>query len=269
MVMCWSGRDTPGGRIGAALADERYADQVPVSAEGIVAFATRDGWVEFDTNVTLNGLTVTGGDGILVRGYISPYDNEGGGILNLGTLTVSGCTISGNHCSPETGDSYGGGIYNAGTLTVTASNISGNSVNPDPSGFSYSGGTPLSGYGGGIYNAGSLTVTGGTVSGNFAETDGGGIFNAGTATITNTTLSSNHGSSQGGAIYNSGTLTISGCTVSNNFADSGDGGGGIYNAGKLAVSNSAFSGNWIPVETAPNNNNISGPYTDDGGNTFN
>jgi hypothetical protein len=225
--------------------------------------------VEKSTNVTLSGLTITGGDGILAPGYFSPYDNEGGGILNLGTLTVSGCTISGNHCNPETGNSYGGGIYNLGTLTVTGSTVSGNSVHPDPSGFSYGAGTPLSGYGGGIYNAGSLTVTASTISGNFAETDGGGIYNAGTATVTDSILSSNSCSSQGGGIYNSGSLTISGCTVSNNSADSGNGGGGIYNAGTLAVSNSTFSGNWIPVETAPNNNNIFGPYTDGGGNTFN
>jgi predicted outer membrane repeat protein len=56
-------------------------------------------------------------------------------------------------------------------------------------------------------------------------------------------------------------LTVSGCTVSGNNASTH--GGGIYNAGTLGaltVSNSIFSFN--PPE------NIYGPYTDGGGNTF-
>src|SRR5262249_55828578 len=81
--------------------------------------------VEKNTTVTLSGLTITGG-GVASSYYASPNDNEGGGILHLGTLTVSGCTVSGNYASPQSASSYGGGIYNAGTLTVRNSTISGN-----------------------------------------------------------------------------------------------------------------------------------------------
>jgi predicted outer membrane repeat protein len=189
--------------------------------------------VENKTTVTLSGLTISGGVGKSGFPYFvaaSAYDNKGGGILNLGTLTVSGCTISGNYINPaSSAGCYGGGIYNAGTLTVTGSTVSGNSVNP--------GADFGSGYGGGIYNAGALTVSNSTISSNFARTDGGGIYNAGTA-------------------------TVGGCTLSNNRA--GYLGGAIYNAGTLTVSNSSFIGNY----DAYFGNNIYGPYTDGGGNSF-
>ena len=151
--------------------------------------------VEFHATVTLSGLTITGGGGTFYTAFsqTNGFDNEGGGILNLGTLTVSGCTVSGNYADPNSANSYGGGIYNAGTLTVTGSTVSGNfatyvsdvGLNPPPTN-----------KGGGIYNAAgaTLTVSNTTVSGNFAGSGGGGIYNAGTAaalTVLDSTFSSN------------------------------------------------------------------------------
>ena len=101
-------------------------------------------------------------------------------------------------------------------------------------------GEVLAGFGGGIYNAGTLTVTGGVVSSNVAGA-GGGIYNAGTATVGHCTLSGNAAVS--GNIYSTG--------------------GGIYNAGTagaLKVLDSSFNFN--------KPDNIFGPYTDGGGNTF-
>jgi hypothetical protein len=194
--------------------------------------------VEKNANVTLSGLTITGGEGRASVFYASLNDDKGGGILNLGTLTVSGCTVSGNYANTAN-YGYGGGIYNAGILTVTGSTVSSNSVGPDPKSDVW--GAP-NGYGGGIYNAGTLTVTGSTVSSNFADPDGGGIYNAGTATVSGCTLSSNGAYSYGGAIYNAGTLTVSNCTFNGNYSDT-------------------F---WVYFQA----DNISGPYTDGGGNTF-
>ena len=142
----------------------------------------------FDVNasapVVLSGLTVSGGDGYAVSGLAYPYDGEGGGILNLSTLTLSGCIVSGNSVS-EIGLNFGGGIYNAGTLTLTGCTVSNNSAF----------GSPLdttAGYGGGIYNAGTLTVSTSTLSGNVAYNGfGGGIYNAGTLTVSNSTFNSN------------------------------------------------------------------------------
>ncbi|MGB6742615.1 MAG: Ig-like domain repeat protein, partial [Terracidiphilus sp.] len=98
----------------------------------------------------------------------------GGGIANLGTLTVTGSTISGN--SASTGQ--GSGIFNAGTLTVTNSTIAGNAAS--------------GGVGGGVMNAsGTLTVTDSTISGNSAA-GGGGIYGVGTTVnLANSIVSGN------------------------------------------------------------------------------
>jgi hypothetical protein len=171
--------------------------------------------------VTLSGLTISHGGGRASSYSDDYYDGQGGGILNrFGTLTVSGCTLTGN-----TADN-GGGIYNYGTLTVIN-----NSILSDN-------GLPGIGFGGGIYNAGKLTVSNSTVSGNFAFF-GGGIYNSGGATVSGCTLSGNSayggGAFAGGGIYNNGyALTVSNSTFSGNFPDNiyglfTDDGGNTFN----------------------------------------
>jgi len=144
---------------------------------------------------------------------------SGGGIRNLGTLTVTNSTITGNQASGG-----GGGIVNAGgTLTVASSTFSGNQA--------------LNGPGGGINNGGALTVTSSTFSGNQTTSEGGGgIVNAG------------------------GTLTVANSTFSGNQAPSGPGGGILSNS-TLSLANTIVSGN-----TANSNPDITGSYTDKGGN---
>jgi hypothetical protein len=202
----------------------------------------------YGTSVTLSGMTFSNGGGN-ASGYTgSFYDGYGGGVLNHGTLTISGCALTGNSAGQS-----GGGIYNAGTLTVSSCTLSNNSA------------TNLAGYGvgGGIYNVGWLTVSGCIFSGNSAS-QGGGIYNDYSAilTVNGSTLSGNsapgsYGLGLGGGIYNAGRATVTGCTVSANSAIQG---GGIYNGGTLTVSDSVFSSN------SPDN--IYGSYTDGGGNTF-
>ena len=69
-----------------------------------------------DVTVNLEGLTIRHGAGDL-----------GGGVHNLGQLTIDGSTIEGNAATGESGDfGRGGGIYNAGSLTLTRSTLSGN-----------------------------------------------------------------------------------------------------------------------------------------------
>ncbi len=125
------------------------------------------------TSVTLSGLTIRNGvaNGVGLAG-------EGGGILNHGTLTVSGSTLSSNSAG------QGGGILNDATLTVTNSTLSGNSGSG----------------GGGIHNDGTLTFNGSILSGNVASF-GGGILNYGPLTVSGSTLSGNS-ASYGGAIGN-------------------------------------------------------------------
>jgi len=181
-------------------------------------------------NVTLSGLTITGG----VDSYLDDSGvgilSSGGGILNEGTLTVRDCTVSGNFAVGPYG---GGGIANFGALTVHNTTLSGNSAGQA--------GQQTGGVGGGIFNQGTLTVTDSTLSGNSADS-GGGIWNdfGAPATVRNTTLSGNSGG-EGGGIFNGGTLTVSNSAVSGNSAT--DFGGGIANEGTLTVRDSIISSN--------------------------
>ena len=87
------------------------------------------------------------------------YSKNGGAIINEGTLTIEGGTITENVAAKE-----GGAIYNKGTLAVSGGSIN-NNVSED---------------GGGIFNGGTATVTGVTITGNSAINAGSGIFDQGT-----------------------------------------------------------------------------------------
>src|SRR5207244_3424358 len=68
--------------------------------------------VDAGKTVSLSDLTIAGG-----------IADNGGGIENFGTVTVSGSSFTGNSASG--GD--GGGLYNEGTATVIRSSFTGNS----------------------------------------------------------------------------------------------------------------------------------------------
>jgi hypothetical protein len=105
-----------------------------------------------------------------------------------------------------------------------------------------------------------VALSGLTISNGNAVHDGGGIYNLGFLSVSGCVVSANQ-AEYGGGIYNGNTMSVSSCVVSNNTASFG--GGGIYNgvnAPELTVLDSIFSGN------SPDN--IFGPYTDGGGNTF-
>jgi hypothetical protein len=190
------------------------------------------------TNVTLSGLTVTKGNG--VDAYYNPAtDGLGGGILNYGTLTLSGCTVSNNAIDSNAGRIMGCGIYNAGTLTLNSCTLSNNSAHDD----GFVGGSA----GGGIYNAGSLTVSSSGLYNNSADS-GGGIFNGAyaTTTLTGCTLNGNSATyGSGGGIFNNAyaTATLTGCSLNGNWAEGY--GGGIFNQkqAKLTIQSSRITGN--------------------------
>ncbi len=146
-----------------------------------------------------------------------------------------------------------GGVGNSGSLTISNCTISGNREAQG---------------GGGISNVGTLTVNNSTISGNAANTNGsnpgwggGGIYNEGNLTVNNSTISGNTSISNGGGIYSgAGIVTVNNSTMSGNTA-SGGAGGGIYSTAKLTLANSISAGN-----TGQSNGDVSGSYTDNGGN---
>src|SRR5881394_2051179 len=219
--------------------------------------------------VTISGLTVSNGrsdsgGGILnqARGALTMHDlvvsgnaatNAGGGIKNVGTLTLDRAIISGNAASGGPAGASGGGFDNESEMIVSNSRIDNNLA---------VGGANADGIGGGINNSTTATLTNCVVSGNRAEGGsagangtGGGINNRGTVTLTNCTVSSNSvsggvssagGNARGGGIANDfGTANLDKCTVSGNSATGGRGdGGGIANKdGTVTLENSTVSGN--------------------------
>ncbi len=158
--------------------------------------------------VRLSGMTMTGGN-------VSNISTGGGGIFNLGSLTVFACHITGNTDNSSGG---GGGIFNDGAaLTIINSTLSGNRA---------TGGSNSSG---GIYNDGNsqLNVLNSTVSGNRAtggNSNGGGILAVGDTVISSSTVTDNEtnpisGISAGGILkFNGTTVTIRNSIVAANCA---------------------------------------------------
>lgn len=162
---------------------------------------------------TIAVLTITGG---------LETSSDGGGIHNMGTLTVNDSVITGNATSGK-----GGGIRNEGPLlSVNRSTIS----------------TNVAQYGGGISNLGSLIMTDSTVADNLAAY-GGGIDNYSPVMATRCTISGNEAIINGGGLDNLGTgnMTLDNCTLFGNTANGS--GGGMRNVGLLKLVNSTISGN--------------------------
>jgi hypothetical protein len=224
-------------------------------------------YIERSGVVTLTHLSIVSG---------TAGDGDGGGISNLGTLSVQNSTLSGNKAY-----AYGGGIDNRGTLVVQNSIFSNNSIRYNGGGIhnwgvlavqdsTFTGNKAF--VGGGIENNddGTVIVQDSTFSGNWTTNGagicneegtlivqnsafsdnsamwGGGIENHGSLTVTNSTLANNEGSLEGGGIENYGVVVIQNSTLSGNSADWG---GGINNRrGALTVANCTLADNRASLE---------------------
>ncbi len=228
-----------------------------------------DSMVSDNTGVTGGGIvddensTCTIEDGSQISGNTG--GNEGGAILNGGTLLVEKSTIGGSASGQGNSAELGGGISSwngTGTITLTDCTVTGNTGVVYQNGAGEGGGllttTPTyltntvfsynsANYGGGILNQGQVTISGCTISKNTANL-GAGINNQfGSATINDgSVISENTAQVTGGGIYNYVGLTISGASeITDNTAALGDG-GGIYNSSGSALEitgNSEVSGN--------------------------
>jgi CSLREA domain-containing protein len=168
-------------------------------------------------------------DVTIANGYSTGESAHGGGILNLGTLTINRCTFASNWTSQMGGgicSFYGmatvnsstfydneaafncGGVCNGdGTLVVNNSTFSGNRASEGA----------FDNYGGGAicnmaeYGSAELTINNSTIAFNSAKW-GGGISNRyGTMNVKNTIVAGNtvHAGGAGSQCSNSGTITSS------------------------------------------------------------
>jgi CSLREA domain-containing protein len=236
-------------------------------------------------DVTISGLTVTngktpdGGPGSTFGGSGA----NGGGIYNMGNLTLRDVVVIGNRTgnggnATNPGSTfggpggYGGGIYSPGSLTMTDVTISNNTTGHGGNGgYGHHGGR-----GGGIYATGSLTMTHCSVTGNNTGTggvgsnagasggpggDGAGILaETGTFNFTDIIVSGNNtgdgagesgSGGYGGGIFVIGTATLTNSTISSNTTGDGSAGfvgqgglaGGIYNGGSLIIIGSTINNN--------------------------
>jgi len=208
------------------LSNTSEVETITAPAAGVTINAGAPSRVlQVDANVTasISGLTISAGKTVYA----------GGGVYNLGKVTLNSCTVTGNSASDG-----GGGVYNLGTATLTNCTVSDNSSN--------SLGINFLGSGGGVKNKGSLAMADCTVTGNISGHNGGGVYNLGTATLTNCTVSDNSNRTNfydnyGGGVSNyNGTLKLANCTVTGNSAHSG---GGVENAGTAALTDCTVSGN--------------------------
>ena len=247
-------------------------------------FATGDGFRIFNVdddegdtvrlidNITLIGLTLTGGDNPVNAGI---FQAPGGAIRNREILNLINVQVINNSAGaggtdfPDGGDA--GGIFNlAGILTLTdctvSGNIAGNGANAGD------GQDGRGGEGGGIFSTSSsrpfdfplLRLVRTTVSNNTsgmggtndgapaAGGRGGGIYSVSTLILENSTVSGNRTvgfNADGGGIsflaFGSGrSLQISNSTITDNVADGVDsGGGGIYTNEFTLLENSILAGN--------------------------
>jgi hypothetical protein len=208
-----------------------------------------------NTQVTLSNITIRNG--------LAWY---GGGISNLGTLTISNSTVSGNLAFTRS-SGFGGGIVNwgPGTMTINNSTVSGNTA---------SGGSEGSaGSGAGIFNyGGTLTVNNSTISGNsvhshFAISRGGGISNSGILRINNSTISGNSTDilGKGAGIWNNSSAVLQNSIVANNLRGGNCYGGLTYSNGYNLSSDGTC--NFSSRGDLNNHDPLLGPLQNNGGPT--
>jgi len=226
--------------------------------------------------VTLNGSTVTGntgqmGGGGIASGVVNPND-----LGPIGTLTLNDSQVTYN---TAVGGGGGGILNHAGTLTLNFSQVTYNTSNGGGGGIASG---PGNGSGAGSSNLNLyFTVVDWNTSLGGPNAGAGGIANGGVATIIVSEVDFNYApSAPGGGILNHGTMTVGYSNINFNTANAGlgepgDGGGianlsaGFPNSGVLTIdlsnvdrnSTSGLGGGIFEVGVNPNG----GPSTAPGG----
>lgn len=179
-------------------------------------------------SLTLNNVTLRNGKAPDTSTYADEI--KGGAIYNLGSLTITGSSFSGNSATG------GGAIYNLSRalLIITTSEFTNNHA----------------GSGGAILNLHTASITGSTFSGNDAESGGGAIRTSDEMTIVDSSFTDNF-AKWGGAISTSYHLTIVDSSFTSNEAELG--GGAIWNMGGVNNSDLLIQNSTIAFNSAMGN----------------
>lgn len=202
------------------------------------------------------------------RPQVGPQALYGGGIFNVGTMTLTDSVISGQSIPGN-----GGGIWNEGQMTMTRGAVRANEVSGHET-------SMFAAVGAGIANKGTLTLIDATVDGNIAgetvgptpRAEGGGIWNSGTLDLLRSTVSNNVAQvgctasdrhALGGGIRSTGTFRAINSTISGNVVGEDNTqnctaptqaslwGAGLYSAANGTVANVSIANNTAHVKTAP------------------
>ena len=201
--------------------------------------------IEVGAKVTINSAHITGNSvrssGTEACGSYRCATSGGGGIENLGTMTLNSSTVSNNaalitNVSADVKHANGGGIESAGTLHVNNSTISGNKLVVRNTSMQLNGNDVL---GGGLAVGGPATIMGSRINSNIATvvayTGGGGAGAGGIEQSGGSLLLANSEVS-----HNSARFTI---TSTQTSAAANTDGGAIEVNGELTVKHTRFIGN--------------------------
>lgn len=241
IITVTNGNDSGPGSLREAISTAASGDTI-IFAPGVteVTLTSAELIIGSDLSITGGGVTVTRDalaqpfrilqvspevtasiSGLAILRGETPLLQDGGGILNLGTLILENCTVDSNYTNDN-----GGGIYNGGNASLNNCIIAGNQTDKD---------------GGGIYNLGEAALNHCIITGNQSYDDGGGIYSHSPLALSNCTLSENI-AQWGGGFVNNGTATLDSCIIAGNDADAN--GGGIRNlGGNLTLNNCKINRN--------------------------
>ncbi len=271
----------PAPTYSASSEDDNLAGDLDVRSN-LTLTPAGSGTVTLDGNLTDRVVHVISGTVALerltfVRGAPSAPSSglageSGGAVLNEATLSVTGCTFTGNSAGRGLDSSIAGGrgggggaIASIGQLTLTDSSFSlntagrgGDTVSIGPPGLPGGNG----GSGGAVFSTGTLTVTRSTFTNNTAGAGGAATFIAGSSglggaiglevagatRVTDSTFISNRAGAAGGLVTHGGGIAasqspvvVTGSTFSANEAQLG---GGIFAVvTTVTVVNCTFVGN--------------------------
>ncbi|MFI5120777.1 MAG: choice-of-anchor Q domain-containing protein [Thermoanaerobaculia bacterium] len=152
----------------------------------------------------ISGMTIRNGAAVSPGTPFFGSNFVGGLVENLGTLTLTDCTLEGGRAN------VGGAIWSGGPLTIDSCTIGGNeAVNVGISN--------ILGGGLALLDGTTTVITNSTISRNWSGGNGGAIdLESGTLTLTNVTLSGNVASGSSVLESTNGIVTLREVTMSNN-----------------------------------------------------